>query len=55
MSYVMDQMGHGDSKMTMDVYSKALKSKRRWAHARPDRGGVGPRARRGREWAGNGH
>ena len=33
-SYVMDQMGHADSKMTMDVYSKALKSKRRRAHAR---------------------
>jgi hypothetical protein len=41
-SYVMDQMGHADSKMTMDVYSRALKSKRRRAHARrseqaPDR------------------
>lgn len=33
-SHVMDQMGHTDSKMTMDVYSKALKSKRRRAHAR---------------------
>src|SRR3954453_18946352 len=33
-SYVMDQMGHADSKMTMDVYSQALKSKRRRAHAR---------------------
>lgn len=33
-SYVMDQMGHADSKMTMDVYSKALKSKRRRAQAR---------------------
>jgi integrase len=33
-SYVMDQMGHVDSKMTMAVYSQALKSKRRRAHAR---------------------
>jgi integrase len=39
-SYVMDQMGHADSKMTMDVYSKALKSKRRRARR------AGPRRRR---------
>jgi integrase len=53
-SYVMDQMGHADSKMTMDVYSKALKSKRRRAQARRTAEGVGSGARRGAEWAGKG-
>jgi integrase len=41
-AYVMDQLGHADSKMTLDLYARALKSKRRRPHARrgeqaPDR------------------
>jgi integrase len=33
-AYVMDQLGHADSKMTLDLYARALKSKRRRPHVR---------------------
>jgi hypothetical protein len=32
-AYVMQQLGHTDPKMTLGLYAKALKSKRRRPHA----------------------
>ena len=40
-AYVMGQMGHTDPDMTLGLYAKALKSKRRRPHARRRAGGGG--------------
>ncbi|HUR86941.1 MAG TPA: site-specific integrase [Solirubrobacteraceae bacterium] len=37
-AYVMQQLGHTDATMTLGLYAKALKSKRRRPHARRDHG-----------------
>ena len=39
-AYVMGQAGHKDPKMTLGIYAKALRSKRRRPHARRRAGGA---------------
>src|SRR3954452_23478625 len=48
--YVMQQLGHTDPKMTLGLYAKALKSKRRRSHAQGVRA-----AGRALDPAANGH